>query len=361
MLIDLDDESWEDLQLGIVEVPNKSLKRLSATEFIIIGTTTTTPTGAYLVTIDDLPSTPARATLIKSSVASGSVLDPADLSLPELISFPRLKATGERRSTLCHGIFYPPKNSSYTGLPGTRPPLIVLMHSGPSSHSSPAFALETQYWTTRGYGYVAVNYLGSTGFGRAYREALNGHWGVVDGMDAKSCVQHLAERDQIDARRVGIVGGSAGGYSVLQALCTYPGVWRGGVSLYGLGNLQLLEDMMHKYERHYVAQLVLGAVAANPAGLYTSGQDKESVYRARSPCYHADKITAPLLLMQGSADSVVPPSQATEMVTAVRLRPGGGEVDLKIFEGEGHGWVRKDTMETALQLETAWWEKTLLG
>lgn len=165
----------------------------------------------------------------------------------------------------------------------------------------------------------------------------------------------------IDPRRVGIVGESAGGYSVLQALCTYPEVWAGGISHYGIGDLKKLAEMMHKFEKYYIQQLLFGYEPRNgevfPACRI---QNQDEIYRERSPCYHASTIKAPLLITQGTDDKVVPLSQATDMVNVIRNTPGAGEVELLVFEGEGHGWVRQESLKRAIEHETRWWEKTLL-
>jgi len=206
----------------------------------------------------------------------------------------------------------------------------VWMHGGPTSHVTPGLSLATQYWTSRGYACARINHAGSTGYGRAYRELLDGEWGVADIADAASCVAYLASQSLIDASKVGIVGESAGGYAVLQALTTYPSIWAGGISLYGISDLQGFVEITHKFESQYLVGLVLGE------GL--SKEDEEAVYRSRSAVYHAEKITAPLLLLQGSADTVVPLVQAREMESAMRKL--GKTVEVVGIRGRGT-WVAK--------------------
>ena len=224
------------------------------------------------------------------------------------------------------------------------------MHGGPTTHVAPGLSLAIQYWTSRGYAYVCVNYAGSTGYGRAYRMLLQGEWGVIDIADAASCVSFLISQRLIDGSRVGIVGESAGGYAVLQALCVYPNLWAGAISLYGVSNLKTLVGAMHKFESQYVQQLVL-----------KDGQavdDVEAVYTSRSACYNVDKIRSPLLLLQGDQDTVVPESQTKEMQQIMMEQ--GKDVECVIYKGEGHGWEREDTIKASLEKEAQFWARTLL-
>jgi len=228
---------------------------------------------------------------------------------------------------------------------------LVWMHGGPTSHVTPALALNTQYWTSRGYAYVLVNHVGSTGYGRAYRERLDGKWGEADIADAASCVAHLASEKLIDVTKVGIVGESAGGYAVLQALYTHPDIWTAGISLYGISSLQGFAEITHKFESHYILGLVLGK------GEWTK-EATEALYRKRSALYHVEKIKAPLLLLQGDVDTIVPVNQATQMEEA--MKKVGKTVEVVIFEGEGHGWHKEETMRASMELQTEFWAKTLL-
>lgn len=210
--------------------------------------------------------------------------------------------------------------------------------------------LETQYWTSRGYAVVAINYAGSSGYGRAYRDSLNGQWGVNDVEDTANCIAHLSTLNLIDSTRVGILGGSAGGYGVLAALCDYPSLFAGGVSLYGISNVSTLVADTHKFESRYADKLLFPKDA--------SEKEKERIMVERSPCFRAEKIKAPILLLQGEEDKIVPPNQAREMEEAIR--ESGGVVKLVLFEGEGHGFRGKESMGRAKREEEAWWRKTLL-
>jgi dipeptidyl aminopeptidase/acylaminoacyl peptidase len=224
------------------------------------------------------------------------------------------------------------------------------MHGGPTSHVSPILDLKAQYFTSRGYAYVHVNHTGSTGFGRAYRQALNYNWGIKDVEDILSCIDHLANQGLIDRTRVGIRGGSAGGYAVLQSLVSYPKVFAAGCSLFGVGNLKELCAKTHKFESHYIWDLIF------PSD--TSENEKARIMKDRSPCFHADKIESPLVLLQGNKDNVVPIGQAIEMEKI--LRDAGKDVKLVIFEGEGHGWKGGKTIKSSIEEEEALWRRTLV-
>ena len=239
------------------------------------------------------------------------------------VSLARPLAVAGRHGSV-HAWFYPPTPAGdVEGPDDQRPPLIVLTHGGPTSMSTPDFDLSTQFWTSRGFGVVDVNYSGSTGFGRAYRNRLRGQWGVADVDDCVDTVAHLALGDAIDPTRVVITGGSAGGYTTLQALVTSE-IFAAGVSRYGVGDLELLVRDTHKFESRYLDSLV---------GPYPA---RRELYLARSPIHHIGALRTPMLLLQGLDDKVVPPNQAEEMAAAVRRR--GLPVALVMFEGEGHGF-----------------------
>ena len=238
-----------------------------------------------------------------------------------------------------HAWFYPPQPPRDIQAPDDeRPPLIVLTHGGPTSMASSEFDLATQFWTSRGFGVVDVNYSGSTGFGRAYRTRLHRQWGVADVDDCVDTVAHLVMDDAVDPRRVVITGGSAGGYTTLQALVTTR-IFAAGVSRYGVGDLELLATDTHKFESRYLDSLV---------GPYPA--DRE-VYIARSPIHHAGALRTPMLLLQGLDDQVVPPNQAEQMAAAVRSR--GLPVALVTFPGEGHGFRTRTARRRRLECEVS--------
>ena len=227
-----------------------------------------------------------------------------------------------------HGIYYPPTNPDFEGR--DRPPAIIHIHGGPTGQRDCSFSPANQFFATRGYAVLDVNYRGSTGYGKAYREALNLQWGVYDVEDAVSGSQHLVDNGLAHPERLVIMGGSAGGYTVLRALTTRPGFFKAGVCLYGIANLLTLASETHKFESHYLDALV---------GPLPESSER---YRERSPIFSADTIRDPIAIFQGEDDRVVPKNQAESMVNA--LKQHGVPHEYHLYEGEGHGWKRSDTM-----------------
>ncbi len=257
-------------------------------------------------------------------------LDPAAISLPEAVEF---ETTGGRTA---HAFFYRPVNADFEGPPDERPPLLVKSHGGPTSATAPVLNLSVQYWTSRGFAVVDVNYGGSTGYGRAYRERLRGQWGVVDVDDCVNAALHLARQGRVDRDRLAISGGSAGGYTTLCAL-TFHDVFRAGASHYGIGDLEALARDTHKFESRYTDGLV---------GPYPERAD---LYRARSPIHFTERLSCPVAFFQGLEDRVVPPNQAEAMVAALARR--GIPHAYVTFEGEQHGFRRAENIRTALEGE----------
>ncbi|MCZ6465135.1 MAG: prolyl oligopeptidase family serine peptidase, partial [Proteobacteria bacterium] len=286
------------------------------------------PTRAAEVVTLDLVG--GNATPVRSSL--GFDLDSAELSRPESIEF---VSAGGRKA---YAFFYPPVSGRFEPAPGERPPLLVKSHGGPTAAASPALDLGIQYWTSRGFGVVDVNYGGSTGYGRAYRDRLLGQWGVVDVEDCIHAALHLADAGRVDRERLAIRGGSAGGYTVLCAL-TFHDVFAAGASHYGIGDLEALDRDTHKFESRYTQQLV----APDPEG------EGREVYRARSPIHAADRLSCPVIFFQGLDDPIVPPSQAEAMAKALERR--GIPHALVLFEGERHGFQRAENIRTALDGE----------
>jgi len=243
---------------------------------------------------------------------------------------------GEARSA--HAWFYPPHLPGCRPRPGERPPLVVLLHGGPTSVAAGAFKVNVQFWTTRGFAVVDVNYGGSTSFGRPYRERLRGQWGAVDLQDAVAAVDHLVAAGLVDGERVAIRGGSAGGFTVLSALA-FTRRFAAGINYYGVADLETLAADTHKFEARYLDSLV----APLPEG--------RDIYRARSPVHHMGRCHGALLTLQGTEDRAVPPQQSRDVVAAARA--AGCRVEYLEFEGEGHGFRQQANIVRGMQAELA--------
>lgn len=237
-----------------------------------------------------------------------------------------------------YGFFFPPRSDVATGPADERPPLIVQVHGGPTAAASPAYDPAVQFWTTRGVAVLALDHRGGTGRGRAYREALAGRWGVLEVADAVSGALALAERGLVDRDRLVIRGGSAGGFTALAAL-TSSEVFAAGIARYGIGDLEALAADTHKFEARYLDGLI---------GPYP---EAATVYRERSPLHRAERLRAPVLLLQGEDDTVVPLAQSRDFAAAARAR--GARVDLVVFPGEGHGFRLAATIAAAAEAELA--------
>jgi dipeptidyl aminopeptidase/acylaminoacyl peptidase len=255
--------------------------------------------------------------------ASGENVPAAALARCEPISFPT--AGGQT----AHGLFYAPASERFTA--EGKPPLVVTVHGGPTSQSRAGWRAETQFLATRGYAVLALNYRGSTGYGRPYMLALRNNWGVCDVEDAVAAVRHLSAVGRIDPARTVIMGGSAGGFTVLQCMVDHPQAFAAGVCLYGVADQLQLAAQTHKFEARYLDSL-LGPLP-----------EAADVYRARSPVLHADKIRRPLAVFQGSIDRVVPREQSDVIVAA--LKRNNVPHEYHVYEGEGHGWRKRETID----------------
>jgi dipeptidyl aminopeptidase/acylaminoacyl peptidase len=265
------------------------------------------------------------------------------LSVPEPVSFPSVDGAGTPRTA--HALFYPPAHEQYHGPEGELPPLIVVIHGGPTSAAVPVLNLALQYWTSRGFAVVDVNYGGSTGYGRAYREQLLGEWGVIDVADCIAAAQWLADRGRVDRNRLCIRGGSAGGYTTLAALAREDTPFAAGADLFGVADLAALAADTHKFESRYLDRLV---------GPYPEARE---VYEERSPIHHVDRFHRPLIVLQGSEDEIVPPNQSELIVEALRKR--GLPVAYLLFDGEQHGFRRAENIRRALDAELSFYAQVL--
>jgi len=258
------------------------------------------------------------------------VVDPAYISQAKAISYPT--SDGDT----AHAFFYAPQNPDFIAPEGSLPPLVVFLHGGPTGATSAELDVRKQFWTSRGFALLDINYRGSTGFGRAYKEKLTGQWGVADVADCVFGVDHAVALGWVDKNKVAIRGGSAGGYTVLAALA-FTDRFGAGASYYGIGDLETLAGDTHKFEARYMDGLV---------GPYP---ESKAVYQSRSPIHSIDRINCPVILFQGLDDKVVPPNQAEDMVTALKNK--GVPVAYLTFAGEGHGFRQAKNLKKALESE----------
>lgn len=257
-------------------------------------------------------------------------IDPGYFSKPRAIEFPTVDGL------TAHGFFYPPQSLDYRAPGGERPPLLVKSHGGPTSSAATALSLTIQYWTSRGIGVLDVNYGGSTGYGRAYRERLKDRWGVVDVDDCANGARYLVSQEEVDSNRLMITGGSAGGYTTLCAL-TFRDTFKAGASHYGVSDAEALAKETHKFESRYLD------------GLFGPYPEKQEIYFQRSPINFTDRLSCPAIFFQGLEDKVVPPNQAEVMVEALRTK--GIPVAYVPFEGEQHGFRQAKNIKRALDGE----------
>ncbi|MBI3158411.1 MAG: S9 family peptidase [Chloroflexi bacterium] len=321
--------------LGMVDAENGELRPVKSSftyldyvqvadeRLVCVGGSATEPNGVRML---DLLADEWHTLKFASEVD----VDPGYLSTPQAVEFPT------EGGLTAHGLYYPPKNKDVTPPEDSAPPLIVMSHGGPTSATPSLFDLRIPFWTSRGFAVLDVNYGGSTGYGRAYRQRLNLNWGVVDVQDCENGAKTLAAQGLADPERLIIRGGSAGGYTTLCAL-TFGKTFKAGASHYGIGDLETLATDTHKFESRYLDTMI---------GPYP--QDKDT-YIARSPVNHYRQIEAPVIFFQGSEDRVVPPDQSETMFEAVRAK----EIPTAyvLFEGEGHGFRQAASIQRALEAE----------
>jgi dipeptidyl aminopeptidase/acylaminoacyl peptidase len=312
-------------ELKKFELPVASVAQLSVAgdRVVFIGASSTEPAFVGSMSI-------AAGELLVLRRSRAITVDAAYLSEPRAVEFP----TANGRTA--HAYFYAPRNPDFSAPADHRPPLLVISHGGPTSSSSAALKYSVQYWTSRGIALLDVNYGGSSGYGRAYRERLYGQWGVVDVDDCVNGALYLVERGFVDGNRLAIRGGSAGGYTTLCAL-TFRSVFKAGASHYGVSDLETLAKDTHKFESRYLDKLI---------GPYPERRD---LYIQRSPIHFTERLSCPMILFQGLEDKIVPPNQAEKMAAALRAR--SLPVALLAFAGEQHGFRKAENIKRVLEAE----------
>lgn len=317
-------------KLGILDTESKELEKIK-TPYTMISSVRATNKKAYFIAASATESTAVIEFDLASrefSVLKKSTdieIDPGYTSVAQAVEFPT------ENGLTAHAFYYPPTNKDFVAPDGELPPLIVEIHGGPTSQTYAAFSLGIQYWTSRGFAVSDVNYGGSTGYGREYRERLRNNWGVVDVEDCVNGAKYLVEQGLADPKRLCITGGSAGGYTTLAAL-TFKNIFSAGASHYGVSDLQALDDDTHKFESRYTFGLV-----------------PKELYNERSPIHHTDKLNVPVIFFQGLEDKIVPPNQAEMMVDALRQK--GLPVAYVTFAEEGHGFRQSANIKRALDGE----------
>ncbi len=316
-----------DIETGAAE----QLEQFS--DYTLLSQLVPSPTENAVALIVQSAVTPARVATCTFTVqeqprihrySTATVILDGELSTPEVVSWPAQDG-GE-----VHGFYYQPRNEAFVGT--GLPPVVIMVHGGPSSQYTAGYHGGTQFFTSRGYGVLEVNYRGSTGYGRSYLEGLNGKWGIADVDDVISGAAFLGETGRGDSGRLAIMGGSAGGYTVLRVLTEHPGRFKAAVCLYGISDLFTLARDTHKFEAHYLDSL-LGPLP-----------EASEVYRVRSPIFSAQKITDPIAIFQGEEDKVVPKDQSERLVASLKNR--GVPYEYYLYAGEGHGFRKSETTES---------------
>ncbi|XP_020191972.3 uncharacterized protein [Aegilops tauschii subsp. strangulata] len=312
--------------VSLLDTPFSDLSNVVAGNdyFYIEGASASVPMSIAKVTLDKNKTKAISFSIVWSSSPDVVQYRPF-FSTPEFIEFPT-SSPGQ----MAYAYFYPPLNPMFQGLPDEKPPLLVKTHGGPTAETCEILDLSVQYWTSRGWAFLDVNYGGSTGYGREYRERLLGKWGIVDVDDCCSCARFLVESGSVDEQRLCITGRSAGGYTTLASLA-FRDTFKAGASLYGIGDLSLMRADSQKYDSHYIDNLV----------------GDERAYYERSPINFVNKFTCPVILFQGLDDKVVPPNQARKIYQALKER--GLPVALVEYEGEQHGFRKAENIKFTLE------------
>jgi dienelactone hydrolase len=326
--IDLVDDSLEEVKTGYTDI---SYVHVNGSRVLCVAGSFTEP--AAIVVIDLVTG---MKEVIKRS--NDIALDPGYISVPQQIEFPT------ENGLTAHGLYYPPTNKEFEAPEGTLPPLLLKSHGGPTSAAVPSLSLYIQYYTSRGFGVLDVNYGGSTGYGKEYRDRLNGQWGILDVKDCINGAKYLADNGIVDHDRMVICGGSASGFTTLCAL-TFHDVFKAGASHYGISDATALVRDTHKFESRYTIKLI----APYPEG--------KNIYYERSPIHFTHLLRAPMIIFQGLDDKTVPPNQAEMMVDVLRKK--GLPVTYVPFEGEGHGFRKAKNIKMALEKELSFFAQVL--
>ena len=324
-VINLSDGSARLLDLPFVGY--SQMTRVDSEHVAAIAASTSLPRAIVRI---DLPR--SRAQILRE--AGSALLEPSAVSVAVPIEFPSAGGHG------AHAFYYGPLNPAFQPPPGSLAPLVTFVHGGPTAQAECAYSPGIQFWTSRGFGVLDVNYRGSSGFGRSYRRELNGNWGVADVEDVIAAVRHLCSSGQADADRIAISGGSAGGYTVLVALSSSD-VFSAGAAYYGVSDMTALAKDTHKFESRYLDSLIGPLPAA------------QAVYDSRSPLNHLDGFKVPLIVFQGADDPIVPPSQSARIVDALRAR--GVPVAYLLYPDEGHGFRKPENVIRSLQSELSFY------
>ena len=318
--LDPETKDLETFDLPYTDIESVKVRKNKA---FFIGSSPTQPSA-----IVQLDLTTKTTKILKKS--SAIAIDPGYLSTPVAIAFPT------ENGLTAYAWYYPPNNKDYIPPAEELPPLLVKSHGGPTATASTSFNLRIQYWTSRGFGYLDVNYGGSIGYGRKYRQRLDRNWGIVDVDDCVNAAKYLVKQNKADRDRLAISGGSAGGYTTMAAL-TFKDTFKAGASYYGVSDLEILARDTHKFESRYLDGLV---------GKYP---EEKQIYLDRSPIHFTDRLAVPIIFFQGLEDRVVPPNQAEMMVEAIQNKKI--PVAYITFADEGHGFRRAENIKTALDGE----------
>ena len=330
-------------RLGLLDLKSKTLQPGAAIHRVRLGQGRRRPRGVFVPARPIIRAASWRWIWPQDAIASCARRPDLDREEPRIADWLTTVQPVEFPTSggvTAFGLFYPPRNPGFVGSPGEKPPLLVKCHGGPTGAASSALNLTTQFWTSRGIAVLDVNYGGSTGFGRAYRERLHGNWGIVDVDDCVNGAKFLVAQGWVDAQRIVISGGSAGGYTTLAAL-VFRDFFQGGASYYGISDVAALARDTHKFESRYLDGLI---------GPYPQ---EEQLYRERSPLFHADRLSKPVIFFQGDEDLVVPPSQSEAMVEA--LRRNGNPVGYFLFAGEQHGFRKAANIQRCLDAELSFY------